>query len=70
MYSDQLPPGFGNHELLNEDLKRQFRIAEGLVIHANKNKLSNNGAFVKNSFSPKLDALTISGQVEKAVEQM
>lgn len=67
--SDQLPPGFGNHEQLNEELKRQFRIAEDLVIHANKNKLPNKGTFVKNSFSPKLDITTISGQVEKAVER-
>ncbi|TXJ27714.1 MAG: site-specific integrase [Chitinophagaceae bacterium] len=68
--SDKLPAGYGNHEQLNEQLKRQFRIVEDLVTHANKNALPNKGVFVKNAFAPKLDVSTIIGKVEKAVEQV
>ncbi len=68
--SPKLPARFGDHQQLNEELRRQFRIVEDLVTHANKNKLPDRGAFVKNSFSPKLDISTISSQVEKAVEQV
>ncbi len=67
--SHKLPAQFGDHQHLNEELKRQFRIVEDQVTHANKNELTNKGIFVKNTFSPKLDITTISGQVEKAVEQ-
>lgn len=66
--SSKLPAQFGDHQVLNEELRRQFRIAEDLVTYANKSKLPDKGAFVKNSFSPKLDI--IIGQMEKAVEQV
>lgn len=68
--SHKLPIRIGDFQLLNEELRRQLRIAEDLVTHAIKNKLPDKGGFVKNSFSPNLDITTISGQVEKAVEQV
>ena len=68
--STKLPTQFGDHQILNEELRRQIRIAEDLVTHAIKSKLPDKGAFVKNSFSPKLDITTISGKVEKVVEQV
>ncbi len=68
--SQKLPARFGDHQQLNEELRRHLRIAEDLVTHAVKNKLLDKGAFVKNSFSPTLDITTISGKVEKAIEQV
>lgn len=68
--SPKLPAQFGDHQSLNDELRRQLRIVEDLVTHANKSKLTDKGTFVKNSFSPKLDITTISGRVEKAVEQV
>jgi hypothetical protein len=68
--SDRLPSEFGNYEQLNEELHRQVRIAEDLVTYAAKRALPDKGAFVKKSFSPKLDTSGIVGEVDKAVEQV
>lgn len=68
--SQKLPAQFGDHHQLNEALTQQLRIVEDLATHATKNQLPNKGSFVKNTFSPKLDITTISGKVEKAVEQV
>jgi hypothetical protein len=68
--SEKLPVAFGNHEQLNAELKRQFRIVEELVAHPTKSDLLGKGLFVKNSFSPTLDTTTIIGKVEKAAEQV
>ena len=67
--SSKLPNQFGNYQLLNEELHRLLRIIEDLAIYSNKNKLSEKGAFIKNTFSPTLDITTISSQVEKAVKE-
>jgi integrase len=67
--SEKLPAACGHYERLNEELKRQFRIAEDLVTHSNKNDFPNKGAFVKKTFSPTLDITTIVGQVEQAIQQ-
>lgn len=68
--SNKLPPEFGSYKQLNEELNRQFRIVEDLVTHASRKQLPDKGTFVKNTFSPKLDTLSIIGNVEKAVEQV
>lgn len=67
--ADTLPVEFGDHERINDELRRQFRIVEDLATYANKSKLPDRGAFVKKSFSPRLDPATIVGKVEEAVEQ-
>jgi integrase len=54
--SDKLPIGFGNHEELNKELRRQFRISEDLVTYAIESNMPQKGEFVKNSFSPSLEA--------------
>lgn len=67
--SDKLPPAFGNHSELNEELTRQLRIAEDLVTHAKRNQISNKGAFVKKTFSPNLDITTAVGQIAQTLQQ-
>ncbi|WP_315816790.1 hypothetical protein [Paraflavitalea speifideaquila] len=42
-----LPAHHGNHEAMNKELRRLFRIAEDLVSHAIDKKMPDKGAFVK-----------------------
>lgn len=68
--SNKLPIAFGGHQQLNEELRRQIRIAEDLATYATKTGMPDKGMFVKNSFSPKLDTGTMIGNVQKSVEQV
>jgi len=65
--SDKLPLIYGNYAILNEQLKKQFRIVEDLVMHANKSGILNKGAFVKKTFTPSLDTTSIVGQVTQTI---
>ncbi|HSZ86761.1 MAG TPA: hypothetical protein VK787_12080, partial [Puia sp.] len=59
---------FGNFEKLNDEINRQKRIAEDLIIHANRKQIINKGAFVKQTFSPSLNTETIIVKAEETVE--
>lgn len=67
--SDKLPVIYGSHAVLNETLKKQFRIVEDLVIHANKSGIHNKGSFVKQTFSPSLDTKSVVGHVAQTVHE-
>jgi hypothetical protein len=47
-----LPEESGIASDLNVQIQKMIRVAEDLVIFAEKNKLEDPGAFVKNSFHP------------------
>src|SRR4051812_41717746 len=47
-----LPEEFGNAGELNVQIQKMIRVAEDLVIFAEKNRLEDVGTFVKNSFHP------------------
>jgi hypothetical protein len=66
--SEKLPTHFGNFEKLNDEINRQKRIAEDLIIHANRKQIINKGAFVKQTFSPSLNTETIIVKAEETVE--
>jgi integrase len=64
--TNKLPIEFGNHEELNKELKRQFRVAEDLVTYAIESKMPDKGAFVKSSFSPSM----VTTGVEKRIKEI
>lgn len=63
--TNKLPIEFGNHEELNKELKRQFRIAEDLVTYAIESKMPDKGAFVKNSFSPSMETAGVEKRIKE-----
>nr|WP_262697041.1 Arm DNA-binding domain-containing protein [Chitinophaga alhagiae] len=67
--SDELPSEVGNHEELNIELRRQFRIAEDLVTHAIRNKMPDKGAFVRKTFTPSLVITSVEERVNEAAEK-
>ncbi len=67
--TDKLPGAFGNHEELNIELKRQYRIVEDLVTHAIRSNVATKGAFVKKTFSPSLQTTTVQQQVKAAEDR-
>lgn len=67
--SDKLPAPLGNHEELNKELRRQFRVAEDLITHAIQTKIEDKGTFIKKAFSPSLEKTTVAEQVNEAVKK-
>jgi len=67
--SEKLPPGYGNAEVLNAELKKMLRITEDIVEYATKNKISDRVAFTKKTFRPDLDVFTIGQQINTVVSQ-
>lgn len=49
--SEKSPTHFGNFDKLNDEINRQKRITEDLIIHANRKQIINKGIFKTNIFS-------------------
>lgn len=60
-----LPLRFGQVDELMEDIKRMFRLAEDLVLFAQKRRIDNPGVFVKNTFKPHLDMADLKMDEQK-----
>jgi hypothetical protein len=70
---DNLPPIYGDHQKLNDEIVRQFRLAEDLIKLVKSSGIENPGQFVKEKFSPNLRLETLvqrdwklRTQIEKA----
>ncbi|GAA4748957.1 site-specific integrase [Flavisolibacter ginsenosidimutans] len=64
--SKDLPAGYGDYKELNEELKRLYRLAEDIVEFAIKKNLPDRGKFVKETFSPRFDLMTLTAETEAA----
>jgi hypothetical protein len=51
---DNLPVAYGDHQTLNDEIIRQYRLAEDLIKLTKSSGIENPGAFVKEKFSPEL----------------
>lgn len=56
---DNLPATFGDHQKLNDEIVRQYRLAEDLIKLAKSCGIENPGAFVKENFGPDLHLDTL-----------
>jgi len=70
---DSLPNTYGDHQKLNDEIVRQYRLAEDLIKLAKSSGIENPGLFVKEKFSPdlRLDSLIqcdwkLRSQIEKS----
>jgi site-specific recombinase XerD len=64
----ELPPQYGQATELNDRLKNMYRIAEDLIIIAERKKVSHPGEFVKKEFKPQLDSAQLQ-KIEKDIEK-
>ncbi len=67
--SNQLPSKYGDPIKLNLELVRLMRMAEDLIAHAVKNSIADKGKFVKQSFSPAFDVVSLGDKVKEVVQQ-
>jgi len=58
--SDNLPASFGNVNHLNSELDRMIRLTQDIVSYATRNKIEDQGAFVKKTFKPDFDISTLN----------
>src|SRR5580704_6354041 len=49
---DSLPLIYGDYQKLNDEIVRQYRLAEDLIKLAKSSRIENPGAFVKENFGP------------------
>lgn len=69
MHSKYLPRSYGNWEELNEEIKRMYRVADGIISFAIKSKIQDTVNFVKRTFHPHCDVQNLeSKEAAKVVE--
>jgi integrase len=67
---DNLPTNYGDHQKLNDEIIRQYRLAEDLIKLAKSSGIENLGEFVKEKFSPSLRLETLVKRDWKLRTQM
>lgn len=66
--NNDLPACYGSADVLNGQLQDQFRIAEDILTHARRGKISDPIAFLKDTYKPDLDLTQLDQKVKKAEE--
>lgn len=66
--SPELPPSFGQADMLNQQLQKMVRSAEDLVTFALGQKMADPVGFLKKAWQPDLDAISLASRAKEIAE--